>query len=453
MVSKSKAEALKKYLKPKKKKSINRKIKISKSQKSNIKVIDKSVQQIKLPSQNQEIEDYVVEPHSRIEDELPQIVETEESSKLTNEERQTALDDLIKIKAKNNKKIQNKNINDLSDNDEDEYSDEYEDDSSSKNKNGKSTSGTWVTISNSLAKDQKESQGSMEQERQDSIDDSDLDSSSSEEMRVRHDSSDSDMDEEEEEEIKKDMSDRNMMTRVKLAKALGDPLSKIGNLCSSDQESDSDIDDGLTDSSVSSIEGNNSIGNGAGTKMSLAQRLELEKKKDELQRQAAENFKNQETIFRQKDGMQIKVEDLKESKKIKLEKLNAALLREWKSGYRQTIEKREEKQKINNMKKGSSTLEVEYALERDLERLNSTNSIDDPLRLILGDKQKNYHINTWLQTIPSRFPPLSNRYGIKPGYMWDGVDRSNGYEKRYLAKLNELKNQDQEEYVQHARHL
>lgn len=40
--------------------------------------------------------------------------------------------------------------------------------------------------------------------------------------------------------------------------------------------------------------------------------------------------------------------------------------------------------------------------------------------------------------------PLSNRYGIKPGRHWDGVDRGNGFEKEYIRHMNEQRAKDRE---------
>ncbi|XP_020112677.1 BUD13 homolog [Ananas comosus] len=57
------------------------------------------------------------------------------------------------------------------------------------------------------------------------------------------------------------------------------------------------------------------------------------------------------------------------------------------------------------------------------------------------------------QTIPSHswlkrgidFPP--NRYGIRPGRHWDGVDRSNGFEKELFKRQNENQATEQEAYL------
>lgn len=43
-------------------------------------------------------------------------------------------------------------------------------------------------------------------------------------------------------------------------------------------------------------------------------------------------------------------------------------------------------------------------------------------------------------------PPPPNRYNILPGSKWDGVDRSNGFEKKYYESITARKAFEQEAY-------
>ncbi|EDW38614.1 GL12707 [Drosophila persimilis] len=89
-----------------------------------------------------------------------------------------------------------------------------------------------------------------------------------------------------------------------------------------------------------------------------------------------------------------------------------------------------------------------YANDEDLDRhLREQEHADDPMLEYMRQKRKKQDKLDNKPVMPKyegSFP--ENRYGIRPGYRWDGVDRSNGYEQRWFDKQNERKAMQDEAY-------
>lgn len=89
-----------------------------------------------------------------------------------------------------------------------------------------------------------------------------------------------------------------------------------------------------------------------------------------------------------------------------------------------------------------------YANDEDLDRhLREQEHADDPMLEYMRKKRKNREQQSNKPVMPvyeGSYP--ENRFGIRPGYRWDGVDRSNGYEKRWFDKQNERRALQDEAY-------
>lgn len=76
----------------------------------------------------------------------------------------------------------------------------------------------------------------------------------------------------------------------------------------------------------------------------------------------------------------------------------------------------------------------------------------DPMAAYFRDKEREKQASSKeIPTYKGHAPP--NRYNIRPGYRWDGVDRSNGYEKKLMEKQAAKKANEEESYRYATRDL
>lgn len=127
------------------------------------------------------------------------------------------------------------------------------------------------------------------------------------------------------------------------------------------------------------------------------------------------------------------------------EKKKKELYDRWGKGLKQ-IEDR--KSRMEEMAHEASKPVARYANDEDLDRhLREQEHADDPMLEYIRSKRKKRDQQSNQPVIPKyegSYP--ENRFGIRPGYRWDGVDRSNGYEKRWFDKQNEKRAVQDEAY-------
>lgn len=170
---------------------------------------------------------------------------------------------------------------------------------------------------------------------------------------------------------------------------------------------------------------------------SIKQQLDAQKKAELLALEKSISMQGQEqkTVYRDtKTGKKVDL-DIQRTEQLEKEKKRAAedeAKRDWGRGIAQKREGEELKRRIEAEKK--SALAV-YADDRGLNA-----SLKEKVRW--GDAMAQ-HVpiskSKRRRAVYKGPPPPPNRYGILPGFRWDGVDRSNGFELKVFRSKVALK--------------
>ncbi|CBX99750.1 similar to pre-mRNA-splicing factor cwc26 [Plenodomus lingam JN3] len=174
----------------------------------------------------------------------------------------------------------------------------------------------------------------------------------------------------------------------------------------------------------------------------------MEKKQNEEKRKAEEVAREmgsaaQQTIYRDASGRIINVamkraearKKAEEEERKKAEKEKAA------RGDVQIAEAAKRKQKLEDAK--MMTI-ARYADDAELnDELKERGHWNDPASGFLRKKKAGRSI-TGKPLYQGPYQP--NRYGIRPGHRWDGVDRGNGFERQWFDSRNRKANNEKLEY-------
>ncbi|XP_038610731.1 BUD13 homolog isoform X2 [Tachyglossus aculeatus] len=175
----------------------------------------------------------------------------------------------------------------------------------------------------------------------------------------------------------------------------------------------------------------------AGLKSADAVRKEQQelRKSDRETKQLEAESQNAETVFRDRLGHKrdLKLERLEHRRQAEEQSEKDEQYAQWGKGLAQS---RQQEQNVQDAVKEMQKPLARYIDDEDLDQmLREQEREGDPMASFI--KKKAAKENKGKKTKPrysGPAPPL-NRFNIWPGYRWDGVDRSNGFEQKRFARL------------------
>ena len=159
--------------------------------------------------------------------------------------------------------------------------------------------------------------------------------------------------------------------------------------------------------------------------------------------------KNASTVYRNRQGQKVDMlkqhlDSIKDAEKRKFEE--ERIKYEWNTGAAQIRVRAERAKELKEVETEA------FARYKDDEKMNKRRKdailADDPMAAYMLKKRakEKREVDPNAKPEYSGPPPPPNRFGIKPGYRWDGMDRSNGFEARLLAMRNSKTAKEAERY-------
>ncbi|WVO13947.1 hypothetical protein L204_101572 [Cryptococcus depauperatus] len=145
------------------------------------------------------------------------------------------------------------------------------------------------------------------------------------------------------------------------------------------------------------------------------------------------------TVHRDATGRVIDIEQLRIEEKAKeeQERLKELERKEWTKGVTQRRQ-REEQTKLESEMTAADVGRSRDDVKMNKEMQNQERWNDPAAAFLTKNKKKGPRKPKYQK------PWAPNRYGIPPGFRWDGVDRSNGFEKKYFQAQNSRARQEYE---------
>ena len=160
--------------------------------------------------------------------------------------------------------------------------------------------------------------------------------------------------------------------------------------------------------------------------------------------------KAQETIYRDASGRIINVAMKRAELRAKAEEEERKKLEEIES-RKGDVQRREKEERKRDLQEVKVMGVARHADDKTLnDELKERGRWNDPMAKMLTSKKSGGGSGGKTskgggKTYQGAFEP--NRYGIRPGWRWDGVDRGNGFERKWFAARNKAKDREVSDYT------